>query len=178
MQRFRGGLVFKAHRLVYHSTLGSRVTKKKRRSCTPAMHSELEKSAPPWRQPRGKSMVSSVNSHTNVTRIGWHLWEIDLRFAPGLPPGWDPAAYPERTCTGGNTEKRGNADGHAPSRSRISLSLALSPLSLSPLSPLSPLSLLSLSLLSLLSFLSLLSLLSLSSLARFRPSFLDLNGIA
>jgi len=20
--------------------------------------------------------------------IGWHLWEIDLRFAPGLPPGW------------------------------------------------------------------------------------------
>ena len=26
----RGGLVFKAHRLVYHSTLGSRVIKKKR----------------------------------------------------------------------------------------------------------------------------------------------------
>jgi len=33
-------------------------------------------------------MDSSVNSHTNATRIGWHLWEIDLRFAPGLPPGW------------------------------------------------------------------------------------------
>ena len=29
MQRFRGGLVFKAHRLLYHSTLGSRVIKKK-----------------------------------------------------------------------------------------------------------------------------------------------------
>jgi len=43
---------------------------------------------PPWRQPRGKSMVSFVNSHTNSTRIGWHLWEIDLIFAPGLPPGW------------------------------------------------------------------------------------------
>ena len=28
--RFRGGLVFKAHRLVYHSTLGSRVIKKKK----------------------------------------------------------------------------------------------------------------------------------------------------
>jgi len=39
---------------------------------------------PPGRQPRGKSMVSLVNSHTNATRIGWHLWEIDLRFAPGL----------------------------------------------------------------------------------------------
>ena len=31
VQRFRGGLVFKAHRLVYHSTLGLRVMKKKRR---------------------------------------------------------------------------------------------------------------------------------------------------
>ena len=28
--RFRGGLVFKAHRLVYHSTLGLRVIKKKK----------------------------------------------------------------------------------------------------------------------------------------------------
>ena len=45
-------------------------------------------SPPPWSQPRGNSMVSLVNSHTNATRIGWHLWEIDIRFAPGLPPGW------------------------------------------------------------------------------------------
>jgi len=30
VQRFRGGLVFKAHRLVYHSTLGLRVIKKKK----------------------------------------------------------------------------------------------------------------------------------------------------
>ena len=30
MQWFRGGLVFKAHRLVYHSTLGLRVIKKKK----------------------------------------------------------------------------------------------------------------------------------------------------
>ena len=29
MKRFRGGLVFKAHRLEYHSTLGCRVIKKK-----------------------------------------------------------------------------------------------------------------------------------------------------
>jgi len=38
---FRGGLVFKAHRLVYHSTLGLRVIKKKkkkkRRSTIPAI---------------------------------------------------------------------------------------------------------------------------------------------
>ena len=31
VERFRGGLVFKAHKFSYHSTLGSRVIKKKRR---------------------------------------------------------------------------------------------------------------------------------------------------
>jgi hypothetical protein len=36
----------------------------------------------------GELMVYLVDSHTNAIRIGWHLWEIDLRFAPGLPPGW------------------------------------------------------------------------------------------
>ena len=30
MERFQGGPVFKAHRLLYHSTLGSRVIKKKK----------------------------------------------------------------------------------------------------------------------------------------------------
>ena len=30
--RFRGGLVFEAHRLLYHSTLGSRVIKKKKKT--------------------------------------------------------------------------------------------------------------------------------------------------
>jgi len=30
VQRFRGGLIFKAHRLLYHSTLGWRVIKKKK----------------------------------------------------------------------------------------------------------------------------------------------------
>jgi len=31
VQRFRGGLVFKAYRLLYHSTLGLRVIKKKKK---------------------------------------------------------------------------------------------------------------------------------------------------
>jgi len=31
VKRFRGGLVFKAHRLLYHSTLGLRVIKNKKR---------------------------------------------------------------------------------------------------------------------------------------------------
>ena len=36
MQRFRGGLVIKAHRLVYHSTLGWIVIKKKKVQSTVA----------------------------------------------------------------------------------------------------------------------------------------------
>jgi len=32
VKRFRGGLVFKAHRLVYHSTIGLRVIKKKKKT--------------------------------------------------------------------------------------------------------------------------------------------------
>ena len=43
-------------------------------------------------QPRGKSLIFLDNSHTHATRIGWHLWEIDLRVAPGLPPGWSSCA--------------------------------------------------------------------------------------
>ena len=58
------------------------------RPAHPAHDGPVRPGIPPWRQPRGKLMVSLVNSHTNATRIGWHLWEIDLRFAPGLPPGW------------------------------------------------------------------------------------------
>ena len=49
-----------------------------------ARHSDVR---PPWRQSRGKLIVSLVNSPTNATRIGWHPWEIELRFAPELPPG-------------------------------------------------------------------------------------------
>ena len=37
---------------------------------------------------RVKLIISSVNPHTNATRIGWNLWDIDSRLAPGLPPGW------------------------------------------------------------------------------------------
>ena len=43
---------------------------------------------PPWRQPRGKTMVYLVNSYTNATSNMQQLWEIQLRFAPGLPQGW------------------------------------------------------------------------------------------
>ena len=40
VKRFRGGLVFKAHRWLYHSTLGSRVIKKKKKFCSATPHSQ------------------------------------------------------------------------------------------------------------------------------------------
>jgi len=43
VKRFRGGLVFKAHRLVYHSTLGWRVIKKKKYSSSPFIACERER---------------------------------------------------------------------------------------------------------------------------------------
>jgi len=46
---------------------------------------------PPWRQPRGKTIVSLVNSHTKASSMRQHLREIDSRFAPGLLAGWDVA---------------------------------------------------------------------------------------
>jgi len=36
---------------------------------------------------QGQMDFLSVNSHTNATRNGCHLWEIDLKSAPGLSPG-------------------------------------------------------------------------------------------
>ena len=38
MKQFRGGLVFKAHRLLYHSRLGPRVIKKQKRSSCRGKH--------------------------------------------------------------------------------------------------------------------------------------------
>jgi len=53
-----------------------------------ALHNFQVSPSPPWRQPRGKSTVSLVDSHTNATFPRYHLRELDLIFATGLPPGW------------------------------------------------------------------------------------------
>ena len=50
VQRFRGGLVFKAHRRLYHSTLGLRVIKRRRRekiTCEGRARDLVRHSAPP-----------------------------------------------------------------------------------------------------------------------------------
>ena len=67
---------------------------------------------PPWRQPRGKWVVSLVNSYTNATRIGWRVREIDLRFALNSTPGWWfewsnlPGAGLSKACTAGSAAPR------------------------------------------------------------------------
>ena len=43
VRRFRGGLVFKAHRLLYHSTLGSREIKKKKKKRRAEPHGRLRR---------------------------------------------------------------------------------------------------------------------------------------
>ena len=56
---------------------------------------------PPWRQPKGKWMVSLVNSHTSATSNWWHLWEIDLIFAFNSTPGWSASDRFVRVGVGG-----------------------------------------------------------------------------
>ena len=53
---------------------------------------EVTSRKPTWRQIKGKWMVSLFNSHKNATSKRQYLWEIDLGFAPGFPPGWYAAA--------------------------------------------------------------------------------------
>jgi len=47
VKRFRGGLVFKAHRLVYHSTLGSNVIMKKKKASAIEAAASTAMLAPP-----------------------------------------------------------------------------------------------------------------------------------
>ena len=77
MQRFRGGLVFKAHRLSYHSTLGVRLIKKKKAS-----------PAPPTAKPRSikcsrgarPAPPSSLHPPTSPAHTGSHRRSLTVRF--------------------------------------------------------------------------------------------------
>ena len=57
VQRFRGGLVFKAHRLLYHSTLGLRGTKKEKEERAWHLH---EWTDPPQRRVLGVLLYNCV----------------------------------------------------------------------------------------------------------------------
>ena len=56
-------------------------------------------------------MVSLVNSHTNATRIGWHLWEIDLDLPLGYLQGGSLFREIRKFCTGMGTNSGGCSAG-------------------------------------------------------------------
>ena len=60
VQWFRGGLVFKAHRLLHHSTLGSRVKTKKKKKSTCSSGEEAFSSE---RSPEARLSSRCVKSH-------------------------------------------------------------------------------------------------------------------
>ena len=63
MKQFRGGLVFKVHRLLYHSTLGSKVIKKKVMFSTRYLRSAL----------------SSYAFRIGVWCFGFRIWCLGCR---------------------------------------------------------------------------------------------------
>ena len=98
---FRGGLVFKAHSLVYHSTLGWRVSKKKKKnrwvvSSGRHLYSEhCRRVSSLWRY-RGTSLIRNrdfekgchlYSEHCRRVSSLWHsssVWPVSEKYA-GLP---------------------------------------------------------------------------------------------
>ena len=81
VQRFRGGLVFKAHGLLYHSTPGLRVTKKKKKvgvsgpqilldhlrpTCSVLFRGHINGQIGPARKRRPLGRVKGTNTYSDV----------------------------------------------------------------------------------------------------------------
>jgi len=66
VQRFRGGLAFKAHRLLYHSTLGLRVIEKKKR--VGSFGGGRARDAKPWPR-REVNLVTKINLVAKVKLV-------------------------------------------------------------------------------------------------------------
>ena len=70
MKWFRGGIVFKAHRLVYHSTLSLRVMKKKTVSDTPYLF---------IRQIKLANLVSPGSLRSKIDGVVPHTQHVNVR---------------------------------------------------------------------------------------------------
>jgi len=86
VERFRGGLVFKAHRLMYHSTLGSRVITKKKegvvwRDRTWSADRRSTKGSSPCCTPRTLLLKASL-----LRSFGFNVEDSGLRVYEGLSP--------------------------------------------------------------------------------------------
>ena len=82
-KRFRGGLVFEAHRLLYHSTLGLRVIKKKRRSLL-----DTEKALAQVLQVHGRSRVQGYLAHKKQPPPQGHHRALGIILLKGPRGGW------------------------------------------------------------------------------------------
>ena len=97
MQRFRGGLVFKAHRLLYHSTLGLRVITKRRSWCAntsilnpqPSPRIVRSNNGPSAFYPEREFFIDNllVRVHVIVVMIRWTglaSWDFEFPFPGSL----------------------------------------------------------------------------------------------
>jgi len=91
VKRFRGGLVFKAHRRVYHSTLGLRVIKNKRRRSLKASRSTRTSKVPARGLVLFVLIVLTMLGHPRVIfrekRLGLIVWccLAGVKIFKGLP---------------------------------------------------------------------------------------------
>ena len=97
MKRFRGGLVFKAHRLVHHSTLGWRVIKKREDEDDPLrsgvrvlviQESMSLKYEPTLRLKDLLGPITRVKKSGEVTSRGWRRpgESVSLKYEPSSEP--------------------------------------------------------------------------------------------
>jgi len=90
MKRFRGGLVFKAHRLLYHSTLGLRVIKKKKEA--PAGWPAPARRGNPLASSRAEDAQGTpTHSHISSSILVLHCPEVRP-----LPCSYEGGGSPER----------------------------------------------------------------------------------
>jgi len=101
VKRFRGGLVFKAHRLLYHSTLGSRVIQKKKKGLGLRIHVAV------------KATVDVQFEHASHCSLATALTADWLRKRPPSAPE-NPAAHTQRALPTADSEFAGHAS-HSPS---------------------------------------------------------------
>ena len=85
-ERFRGGLVLKAHKLSYHSTLGSRVIKKKREQSPPqrlhTLNSDPRRPRPPPRRTTSTGKIGWTGTTLHPTPYTLHPTPYTLHPAP------------------------------------------------------------------------------------------------
>jgi len=86
MQRFRGWLVFNAHRLLYHSTLGWRVIKKKKKDGAPDVFIVYHRS-----RASNEVLKDALPSPASLGLTGYSQVDIlGLRYKPVFAAGKSP----------------------------------------------------------------------------------------